>query len=68
MTSVNIEKYIGKLVVVAHWPEYDLDNVVAVGCLEKYEDGYFYIFGDWRGWRYCRVVSKRVLQKENIKV
>ena len=51
--------YIGRLVVVAHWSDFKLEDGTFLGILERIEDGYFYIVGSKRGFRYCRLVSKR---------
>ena len=58
-----LSKYIGKLVVVAHWSDFDLMDATKLGTLEKMEGGYFYIQGDSRGYRHCRPVSQKRLPK-----
>ena len=54
-------KYIGKLVVVAHWGDFKLEDATRLGVLREVENGYFYVNGDNRGYRHCRPVSQRRL-------
>ena len=55
------DPHCGDLVVVAHWPDFDLADSVAVGILERREihgggSPHYWICGNGRGWRYCRRV------------
>lgn len=51
---------IGKLVVVAQWGDFKLEDSTKLGILERIEANYFYIVGDHRGYRHCRLVSNRI--------
>ncbi len=56
-----VKPFIGKLVVVSHWHDFDLADAVKLGRLQEYRDGYFYIQGDKRGYKHCRPVSVKRL-------
>jgi len=63
---MDAKKYIGKLVVVAHWDDFDYPmDPVQLGILERIEDERFYIMGSKRGWQHCRPVSRRHLKIES---
>jgi len=52
-----IEEWIGRLVVVAHWSDFQLEDETRLGILRGVRSGYFYIDGSERGYRHCRVVG-----------
>ena len=56
---------IGKLVVVAHWSDFDLMDATKLGVLQRVHKGYFYIEDDVRGYRYCRPVSNLKLRRKD---
>mgnify|MGYP001572394802 CR=1 FL=1 len=56
----------GKLVVVAHWSDFKLEDATKLGILTHLKDGYFYILGDSRGYRYCRLVCQKQIICENL--
>lgn len=60
-----MKNYIGKLVVLSHWSDFDLNDEVRLGILDRVEGNYFYISGSNRGYRYCRSVGKAIKIKEN---
>lgn len=56
-----MKNYCGKLVVVAHWADFKLEDATKLGILTHVEDGYFYVLGDLRGYRHCRMVCEKQL-------
>jgi len=57
--SYDYSKLVGKLVVVAHWSDFKLEDATQLGIFEKFENHHFYIVGSNRGWRHCRRVSQK---------
>lgn len=57
--TLTIKKHIGKLVVVAHWQDFKLQDPTKLGILQCIVDGRFYIANDPRAYRHCRLVSQR---------
>jgi hypothetical protein len=53
-----IDNVIRRLVVVAHYVDFDLMDATILGRLEKVKEGYFYLHGSNRGYRHCRLVSE----------
>lgn len=63
-TLHNLEKAIGKLVVVSQWVDFDFPmDAVCLGILERYDNGYYYIEGSKRGFKHCRPVSEMELRR-----
>jgi hypothetical protein len=62
LLNYNLNKLIGKLVVVTHWRDFQLEDATKLGILKKIENDYFYIIDDARGYKYCRVVKENTLE------
>lgn len=58
------KNYFGKLVVVAHWSDFKLEDATKLGILKDIRDGYFYVDGDSRGYRFCRLVSRQCIRAD----
>lgn len=58
------DSLIGKLVVVAHWSDFKLEDATVLGILSRIDSGgYFYIRGSARGYRYMRPVSNTTYRR-----
>jgi hypothetical protein len=56
---------VGELVVVAHWEDFQLEDATVLGRFSHRDsDGYFYIDGSQRGWRYLKRLRSHTLNHE----